>query len=101
MCTEVEFKISLGGAANNFFKQLALVVDQGNEVIHEFIIGVARKMERAQRVKEFLNSILLEHTKTISKETSRVKYHIINTISIGTNYDKSLASRENGKELLV
>eukprot|EP01018_Ginkgo_biloba_P040016 Gb_27258 [translate_table: standard] len=97
LCTETEFDATLGEFAGQFSKQLASVGEQGNQALHEFVVEVARKAERAHCVKEFLNPILTKHTKIVSKAMARVKNPIINTARINVDYDKCLAIREKGR----
>eukprot|EP01018_Ginkgo_biloba_P005659 Gb_15701 [translate_table: standard] len=87
LCMEVEFEATLGDFVNKCSGHLVSVEEQGKQSIHEFAIGVARKIERVQCVKEFLNPILTEHTKTMSKVASRIKDPIVNTARIDDDYD--------------
>eukprot|EP01018_Ginkgo_biloba_P013343 Gb_13516 [translate_table: standard] len=79
---------------------LASVAEQGNQALHEFVVGVARKAERAQCVKEFLNPVLIEHTRTVARATSWIKELVINTSRINVDYDKCRAVGDRVKALL-
>eukprot|EP01018_Ginkgo_biloba_P039476 Gb_17394 [translate_table: standard] len=68
--SEVELDATLGEFTTQFARQLASVEEQGNQALHKFVVGVARKVERPQCVKEFLGPILAEHTRIASKVAS-------------------------------
>lgn len=94
---EVELDATLGEFTNQFIKYFIVVEEQGNQSLHEFIMEVARKVERVQYIKEFLGPILVEHTQIISNATAWIKDPIINTSWVESDYDKCKEFGDKGK----
>eukprot|EP01018_Ginkgo_biloba_P009679 Gb_04624 [translate_table: standard] len=89
LCSETKLDATLGEFSNQFLKQLVSVKEQGNQALHDFIVGMTRKVE-VQYVKEFLTPVLAKHTQTLSRVESRIKEPIINTSRIDSDYDKPI-----------
>eukprot|EP01018_Ginkgo_biloba_P004922 Gb_24555 [translate_table: standard] len=102
---EAKFDATLSEFEGQLLRQLASVGEQGNQALHEFVVGVARKAKRDQYVKEFLNLILTEHTKIVSKIGGRngcksgwynyyIYAHKVPKITRGWEHSTDVAMRE-------
>lgn len=95
--TESELEATLGEFARHFSQQLTFMEEKGNQAIHEFVVQVAQKVERAQCLKESLDPILAEHIQVVSKAVAKLKEPIVDTARIESDYDKCEVMGGKGK----
>eukprot|EP01018_Ginkgo_biloba_P026988 Gb_37619 [translate_table: standard] len=96
--TESELNASLEEFSRLFSRQLSSVEERGNQVVLDFVVQAARKVERAQCLKDTLDPILVEHARVTSRALARLREPIVNTTRIEFDYAKHMASRGEDKD---
>ena len=70
--TESKLNASLGEFSGLFSRQLSSVEERGNQVVLEFVVQAAQKVERARCLKDTLDPVLAEHTWVVSRALARL-----------------------------